>query len=207
MADHIRSGGQVAAGGGAGARDGCGSCSCRQYLQNARFAGALRALCRALCQASCVRARNLGAVWARGRLHVGSSAARNSGPTCSSDVGHQCQLQILVAPLPFVRTCHRAGRHERRFDYPARTRTCQMAENARSSSAHVLSPQACQSAHGISRLPSPFAVGLLIAHFKPSANSGPRGWLQYHKFHSTDFHTNVPKFNFRGSRVRKPFSP
>ena len=65
--------------------------------------------------------------------------------------------------------------HSRHGDDPGRTRTCQMAENARSSSAHVLSPQACQSAHGITRLASPCAVGLLIAHFKPSANSGPRG--------------------------------
>ena len=185
MARHIRRGGQGAAGGGDGARDGCGFCSCRPYLQNARFAGALRALCRALCPAS--RARRgarpgPGAVWARGWLHVGSSAARNSGPTCSSTLDTSASCKSW--PHPFHSFGHATAHggmnggstvHSRHGDDPGRTRTCQMAENAGSSSAHVVSPQACQSAHGIIRLASPCAVGLLIAHFKPFANSARRG--------------------------------
>ena len=141
----------------------------------ARYVGRARGWCGRPDQ--CVGAGTEGC-----GLHARSSAARISVQSVrmTSETSASCKSW----PHPFHSFGHATAQggmnggstvHSRHGDDPGRTRTCQMAENAGSSSAHVVSPQACQSAHGIIRLASPCAVGLLIAHFKPFANSARRG--------------------------------
>ena len=65
-----------------------------------------RRLCWALYGCVCLRYLASALCWRIWRPLATPRLVRNSGPTCSSNGGHQRQLQILAAPLPFVRTCN-----------------------------------------------------------------------------------------------------